>query len=129
MPGLDVLFVCLHGSAKSVIAAAYCRRLAADRGLDVVVASAGVEPYDEVPSYVLEGLAADGIALADDTAPRQLTDAIVSEAQLVVVVGCEISSRAKQTIRWDDVPDVSDGYAAARDAIVAKVTALVDRFA
>ncbi len=30
-----VLFVCLHGSAKSVIAVRYCQRLAAERGVDV----------------------------------------------------------------------------------------------
>ncbi len=30
-----ILFVCLHGAAKSVLAAADCERLAAARGLDI----------------------------------------------------------------------------------------------
>ena len=39
-----VLFVCLHGSAKSVITAEHCRRLAAARGVRVI------ERRDDVPA-------------------------------------------------------------------------------
>src|ERR671925_873480 len=39
-----VLFVCLHGAAKSVIGAAHFRRLAAARGLSVDAVAAGTEP-------------------------------------------------------------------------------------
>jgi len=38
-PTRTVLFVCLHGSAKSVIATEYFRRLARQRGLDLEVAA------------------------------------------------------------------------------------------
>lgn len=49
----SVLFVCLHGSAKSVIAAAYFERLVVQRGVDVRAMSAGVEPDAEIPSGVM----------------------------------------------------------------------------
>src|SRR5258705_5533438 len=39
-----VLFVCLHGAAKSVIGAAHFRRLAAARGLSIGAVAAGTEP-------------------------------------------------------------------------------------
>src|SRR5262252_2600344 len=39
-----VLFVCLHGAAKSVIAAAHFRRLAAAQGLAMDAVAAGTEP-------------------------------------------------------------------------------------
>src|SRR5437773_9158595 len=43
-PPRRVLFVCLHGAAKSVIAAAHFRRPAAARGLAIDPAAAGPEP-------------------------------------------------------------------------------------
>ena len=39
-----VLFVCLHGAAKSVVGAAHFRRLAAERGLTIDAVAAGTEP-------------------------------------------------------------------------------------
>jgi len=50
-----VLFVCLHGSAKSLIAAEYFNRLAAARGLGVTATSAGTEPDAEIPPRVVQG--------------------------------------------------------------------------
>src|SRR5215207_1472346 len=46
-PRPRVLFVCLHGAAKSVVGAAHFRRLAAARGLDIDAVAAGTEPDDE----------------------------------------------------------------------------------
>ena len=40
-PQSRVLFVCLHGAAKSVVAAAHFRRLAAARGLAIDAVAAG----------------------------------------------------------------------------------------
>jgi len=59
-----VLFVCLHGSAKSLIAAEYFNRLASARGLDASATSAGTEPDDAIPPRVVSGLAGDGIDVA-----------------------------------------------------------------
>jgi protein-tyrosine-phosphatase len=44
-----LLFVCLHGSAKSLIAVEHFRRLAAQRGLAVQGDSAGIEPDADIP--------------------------------------------------------------------------------
>ena len=57
---MKVLFVCLHGSAKSVIAAEHFRRRAVAADLDIEVTSAGVEPDAEIPPHVIRGLADDG---------------------------------------------------------------------
>src|SRR5919106_1489229 len=43
-----VLFVCLHGAAKSVVAAAHFRRLAKGRGLSFDAVAAGTEPDPEL---------------------------------------------------------------------------------
>jgi hypothetical protein len=57
----NVFFVCLHGSAKSVIAAEQLRRLAAARGVSIAVHSAGLEPDDAIPPRVVQGLLEEGI--------------------------------------------------------------------
>ena len=107
-PRRRVLFVCLHGAAKSVVAAAHFRRLAATRGLDVEAVAAGVEPDAGLTPAAITGLGA---------------------ATRVVSFGCEVDAGPTPTERWDDVPAVSGGYAAARDRITAHVEQLVAELA
>jgi arsenate reductase len=125
---VDVLFVCLHGSAKSVIAAELLRRLAAERGLAVVTASAGVEPDATIPPHVVAGLGAERIDVSTRL-PRQVSGDLLASATRIVSFGCDLSAVAPTSCaieRWDDVPAVSDGYAAARDTIVSRLHALLD---
>ena len=123
-----VLFVCLHGSAKSLIAAEYFNRLAAARGLGVTASSAGTEPDTEIPPRVVQGLRADGIDV-EGRRLRRPTPADVEGATAVVTFACdlgELASRAPRIERWDDVPAVSEDFKRARDVIVARVTGLLE---
>jgi arsenate reductase (thioredoxin) len=124
----NVLFVCLHGSAKSLIAAEYFNRLAAARGLPARATSAGTEPDDAIPPRVMQGLGADGIDVASRR-PRRPTQADLDESAVVVTFACDLgdlASRAPRVVRWDDVPAVSEDFKRARDVIVARVTALLE---
>jgi protein-tyrosine-phosphatase len=124
-----ILFVCLHGSAKSLIAAEHLNLLARSRGLDVRGESAGVEPDADVPSPVIVGLAADGIDVKGYV-PRRVTAEQITAAMRVVSFGCELAfagPATKPVEQWDDLPMVSDGYSTARDAIVARVETLLGR--
>jgi protein-tyrosine-phosphatase len=123
---VKVLFVCLHGAAKSVIAAEYLGRLARAAGHDVEAAAAGVEPDDAIPQDVVRGLADDGFDLTGRT-PRRLTEAEIVDADIVVSLGCSLETGSAQPalISWDDIPAVSDGYARARDAIIARLRTFV----
>ena len=56
-----VAFVCLHGSAKSLIAAEYFNGLAHARKLPLRATTSGPEPDVEVPGNVIEGLRRHGI--------------------------------------------------------------------
>jgi arsenate reductase (thioredoxin) len=125
-----VLFVCLHGAAKSVIAAAYFTRFAAERGLPLVGVSAGVEPDAAIPLNVIDGLRADGIDVGE-AHPSRVTPAAIDAAHTVIAFGCELElpDDAPPIEQWPEVPAVSDGYAAAHAAIVERVTGLVDRLA
>jgi arsenate reductase (thioredoxin) len=124
----NVLFVCLHGSAKSLIAAEYFNRLATARGLGARATSAGTEPDDAIPPHVIGGLASDGIDVAGRR-PRRPTTTDVENATVVVTFGCDLgglSAGPRRIERWDDVPAVSEDFAKARAAIVARVTVLLD---
>src|SRR5690349_17670023 len=71
-PPPRVLFVCLHGAAKSVVGAAHFRRLATARGLRVDAVAAGTEPDAELAPGAVKGLAGDGLA-ATPSRPRPVT--------------------------------------------------------
>ena len=123
-PRSRVLFVCLHGAAKSVIAAAHFRRLAAARGLAIDAVAAGTEPDRGAGAGGGEG-AGRGRASrgAGAAAPGHL--ARPGRAIRVVGFGCEVAPTHGQPLEQWDVPAVSDGYEAARDRIVANVERLV----
>jgi len=122
-----VLFVCLHGSAKSVIAAEHLRRIARELHLVVDVSPAGVEADSSIPAGVVAGLAADGFDV-DRLMPRQLSAEAIAAADTVVSFGCNVptpNERTLRVLRWDDVPAVSEGYARARDVILLQLNGLV----
>jgi arsenate reductase len=126
----SLLFVCQHGGAKSLIAAEYFNRLARVRGLSLGAESAGIEPYAAVPDAVVVGLARDGFDV-QHYVPRRLEFESLANASCVVSFGCEIpNSMSEARIEcWDDVPMVSDGFARARDVIVARVSLLIEKLA
>ena len=123
-----VLFVCLHGSAKSLIALEHFRRLAQQRGVDVQADWAGIEPDAEIPPRVVQGLLGEGIDVRGRQ-PRQVTRAAVERASWVVTFGCDLGALESPGLaraRWDDVPAVSEGYKPARDIIVGRLPGLLD---
>ncbi|HET8576278.1 MAG TPA: hypothetical protein VFO18_04210 [Methylomirabilota bacterium] len=127
----NILFVCLHGAAKSVLAAADCRRVAAERGLAIRTASAGTEPDPELAPSVHRTLTEEGADLAGQK-PRRVSRADVAGAWRVVTFGCDLGEVAVPGVpveRWEDIPAVSDGLPAARKAIRARLERLLEEVA
>jgi len=127
----SVLFVCLHGAAKSVLAAADLRRLAAERGLDLTADAAGTEPDPEIAPGVMAALRAEGLDLGQRR-PRRVTAADIARADRVVTFGCELGEAVPAAVpveRWDDVPAVSENLPLARAAIRRHLDRLLDRCA
>ena len=121
-----VLFVCLHASAKSLIAAEYFNKLAAERRLPFRAISAGTEPDSAVPPHVVAGMRGDGYDLSrripvrltrELAAPARRAISFEPELADYVAPGCIVES-------WS-VPAVSEDYGIARDAIKARVDALI----
>jgi protein-tyrosine-phosphatase len=125
---VNVLFVCQHGAAKSVIAARHFAELAHARGLIVDAVAAGVEPDDAIPPHVIAGLLADGVD-ASGNVPQPVTHELIQNSQIVVSFGCNLSAMtdgSHRIIQWNDVPAVSDGYDSARTAILERLHAILD---
>ena len=122
-----LVFVCLHGSAKSLIAAEHFRWLAAQRGLDIGAISTGTDPDLEIPDHVITGLLEDGIDVRGRV-PRKLTREDLTNAWRVVSFGCDLVNTAPPGLiieRWDDVPAVAEGFTAAREAILTRLQPLL----
>ena len=125
-----IVFVCEHGSAKSVVAAAHFNRLAGERGLGLRAVSRGTDPDAEIAPAAEAGLRADGL-VAGGRSPAKLTQADADGAALVVTF-CALPgsyATAAPVERWDGVPPVSENYAKARDEIVGRTSRLLDGLA
>ena len=123
----SVIFVCLHGSAKSLIAAEYFRRMATARGVGTDVDFGGLEPDDVIPPRVVQALRKDGIEVADRRPHRPTPDEIGRATAVVAFCDLgDLAAHATRVERWDDVPPVSDDFERARDAIVARISGLLE---
>src|SRR5262245_34209638 len=115
-----ILFVCEHGSAKSVIAAAHFNRLAEQKNLPYRAIARGTNPDPEIPQQVRLGLAKDGLGVPPSK-PRLVVEHDVQEAARVVTFGCKLPVREKTTAGkledWKDVPSTSENYERARTII------------
>jgi protein-tyrosine-phosphatase len=107
---MHVLFLCPHGAAKSVLAAAIlCDRAAARCDLGVTASSAGTDPDAFVNPIAVEALLARGLSY--DGVPRLVEPTDIERADVVVSFGCHIADLPAQPSRfvdWADLPDVSD---------------------
>lgn len=126
-----VLFVCEHGAAKSVVAAAHFNKLATERGLTVRAVSRGTAPDPTVPVKIREGLGGEQLVIDAGFTPTLVTADDVRGAARVVTfdVTLPADAGAASVTRWDGLPAFSDGYTAASAAIAAKVEGLLDALA
>jgi protein-tyrosine-phosphatase len=123
-----VLFMCPHGAAKSVLASAYFQRAAKERGLNVVVTSAGTEPDPAVAPAVAAHLKKNGYSVPISK-PTRATAEQVAAADVVISLGCDLTgypSPRGRTLNWDDVPSPGQDFEKADAAIKEKVAALVE---
>jgi len=128
MTDQKVLFVCLHGAAKSVLAAADFERMAKARGLRVAAEAAGTEPDADIAPPVMAALRSEGVNLAGQK-PRLVTREMAAGATRVIAFGCSLGAAAPEDGRleqWEDVPNVSAGLPAARAAIREHIERLLD---
>jgi arsenate reductase (thioredoxin) len=124
----SILFLCPHNAAKSVVAAAYFERLAAERGVTLRATSAGTDPDPGVAPGVAAALLMEGIDVRGYR-PRSVTREELATACRVVSLGCDLGDIAPPGLvveHWDDVPSPSVDLTGALAVIAAHVRRLVD---
>ena len=123
-----VAFVCLHGSAKSVLASEYLNRVAGERGLAFRATASGREPDPVIPDNVVQGLLGKGFDVRGRK-PAAATARRFEDADLVVSFGCDLDGlvpRARTIELWSACPAVSDDFDAAWRFITARVDRLLE---
>jgi protein-tyrosine-phosphatase len=121
-----IVFVCLHGSVKSQMAAAHFNQIAKERGLPFVAVSRGIAVDSSIPAPIRDGLALEGLAPVDNV-PRSLTAEDANAASKIYAfdeVPADKKGGANVTY-WSDVPPATKDYGAARDAIVRHIDDLL----
>jgi arsenate reductase len=93
-----VLFACVHNAGRSQMAAALMERHGTG---EIEVRSAGSQPASEINPVVVEAMAEIGLDVAGER-PRKLTDESVSEADVVVTMGCGDECPFQPGKRYED---------------------------
>ena len=121
-----IVFVCEHGAAKSIIAAAYFNKMAREGDLGLTAIARGTHPDLELSSKAVMGLQQDGLT-PTESIPTKLTSSEIEAAQHIVSF-CTLPEEYRQKARveyWENIPPVSEDYEDARDSILAHLQELL----
>src|SRR5215467_808387 len=99
-PKRTIVFVCEHGAARSVIAAAYFNRFAAERHLPYHAIARGTSPQEELSVATVKGLEADGIPF-ERAKPRPLTEADARDAARLMAF-CPIPDKFARALKVEE---------------------------
>ncbi|HXI55546.1 MAG TPA: arsenate reductase ArsC [Polyangia bacterium] len=125
-----VIFACVHNAGRSQMAAAWFNRLA-DPGKARAI-SAGTQPGPRVHPEVQAAMNEVGVDLSA-ASPQLLTDALASDAQLLITMGCGDACPYVPGLQRDDWPledpkgKPVERVREIRDDICARVVDLVSR--
>jgi arsenate reductase (thioredoxin) len=123
----NILFLCPHGVAKSVMAAAITHHLALEVGLELQISNAGTEPDEFIPVKVVDLLASNGLDVSS-WKPRLVTQSDLELADRVISLGCDLRAfefSSSKFESWADVPSPSENLKVCHDAIQARVKQLI----
>lgn len=122
-----IVFVCEHGAAKSIMAAAYFNRIARDRNLPLRAIARGTQPDLALSAITVAGLQEDGLT-PNESIPQKLSLEEMEAAEQIIMF-CELPAEFQQKVKieqWEDVPPVSEDYETARDILVQHLNHLID---
>src|SRR5688572_26532580 len=94
----EVLFVCVHNAGRSQIAAGLVKLRSGGR---IGVRSAGSAPAEQLNPAAVEAMRELGVDLGSEL-PRQLTDDVVREADVVITMGCGDACPVYPGKRYED---------------------------
>jgi arsenate reductase len=128
IPASEVLFICEHGAAKSIIAAAKFNKMAEQRGLPYRAIARGTNPDPSFSPATVSGLRKDGLPEPKGK-PQMVTAADVNRANRIVTLGCKLPNsvpRPTKTVDWNDISSPGKDYDAARTDVARHLEQLID---
>ncbi|HEX7961113.1 MAG TPA: hypothetical protein VF493_14405 [Terriglobales bacterium] len=122
----EVVFVCEHGAALSVVSAAYFNKIAREEHLRLHAIARGTSPQEEIAVSARHGLDQDGVTFA----PRRPKAFSIEDAARAkrVIAFCPLLSKYSRLApieNWSDVPPTAANYQLARDAILRHLHDLI----
>ncbi len=127
----EVLFVCVHNSGRSQMAAGLLDKFAEG---GVHVRSAGSDPAEELNPAVVAAMDEAGVDIRKEF-PKPLTDEVIKAADAVITMGCGDACPIYPGKRYEDweLEDPAgrdlEAVRRIRDEIVTRVMALIDEIA
>jgi arsenate reductase len=123
----QIVFVCEHGAALSVVSAAYFNKLAQEQHLEWHGVARGVTPQEALSASAEAGLKKDGVK-SEVVKPTGLSQEEFSRADYVVTflpIPEQYAIHAP-TENWNDVTWGPNAYERARDGILKHMQQLLD---
>ncbi len=122
-----IVFVCEHGSAKSVIAAAYFNELAKEKNLHWDAVAMGINPDASISGKTKEILVKDNLFDSKFT-PVKISQKDVDQSQQVILffpLPENVQGKSK-TRDWTNIQAVNEDFPRLRDDIVSRIKPLID---
>ncbi|NOT76971.1 MAG: hypothetical protein HOP08_18765 [Cyclobacteriaceae bacterium] len=126
----QIVFVCEHGSAKSIIAATYFNKLAKEQNIPWLAISRGTDPDAEISPKTRALLMRENL-LNNSLVPQKINQTDVDASQQVVLffpLPADIGTK-NNTRNWLEVQAMNDDYKKLRDDILLKLVPLIDSLA
>lgn len=122
-----IVFVCEHGSAKSVIAATYFNKLAKEKNLSWEAVARGTDPDTVISPKTKQILLQDNL-YDKNFVPRKLSQADVDNAdQVFLFYTLPETIKDKNNIQyWRGIDAVNGDFVKLKNDIVAKIIPLLD---
>jgi len=124
----QIVFVCEHGAALSVVSAAYFNKIAKEKQLNLHAIARGTEPQKDLSVSARQGLNTDKVPF-EPNPPQRLSTKDAMHARRIVAF-CPLP-RKYHTLApvetWNDVPPTGENYARARDAILTHLQKLIQQ--
>jgi protein-tyrosine-phosphatase len=124
--GSEIVFVCEHGAALSVVSAAYFNKIAKEERLNLHAIARGTGPQEDISVTARAGLDSDGVPF-ETKRPQRLSSKDAAGARRIVTftsLPARFSALAPVEI-WNDVPPTSANYGRSRDAILTHLRELI----
>ncbi|HEY5826628.1 MAG TPA: hypothetical protein VIT44_19810 [Cyclobacteriaceae bacterium] len=122
-----IVFVCEHGSAKSVIAATYFNKLAKENNLPWEAVARGTSPDQSISPKTKQLLVEDNL-FDENFVPKKLSQEDVNAAkQVILFYELPKTIQSKDNVQsWQEVQAKNEDFKKLRDDIVLKITPLID---